>query len=229
MVKKNLTTAILFKDKLIIKKLIYLTFAKDGSLYISFPRKNGYFVESSKSLSYDHFTYKGYHKITLIKQKKEYINPKLSYHYSSSILHMTCFDGTILQSDDKTLNLSSNFQLIPLAEVLLPKSFDQFDDYGSNNYFQPLTIKFQEISNCLSLQFFMITKFVPIDLFDMPYINKMKKPSLYRFGNTNLKYDCLLLISQLNSTQHSMKDNGITIKINCDKKIYLYKIKPIIK
>lgn len=233
MSKLELTTPILVEVNSVFYKLIYISFADDGSIYVFFPRKMGYVVSKEKELPdkiIDEMT------VSLVGFPDKIFSPYISYHPKSKSVHVNTQDKKIYKLDAKVINMAENKGVLafPLCQILFPR-FSYLDIYSSKKYTNPFTIKskttYPEAS--LNIEIFIQPVGTYSEWEDLP-LDKVRRANtnpvgLARFSSTKLKsHTCTLAITEL-KTKNEILDNvvpGILVAMFNEKQPYIFELTP---
>jgi hypothetical protein len=139
-VGESTTTLILVSVKGVDKKLAYLRFAKDGSVYLYFPRKLGYRITKHKDLP---VIPKGETQVTLEVIDNAPGSPYISYHPGKNVIHVNLQDrqqsGYRFDASPLDMSQTKGAALIPLCQILVP-DFMHLDTAKRQKYELPLRI-----------------------------------------------------------------------------------------
>jgi len=233
MSKLDLTTPILVEVNNTFYKLIYISFADDGSIYVFFPRKKGYVVSKGKDLP-DKII--GEMTISLDKFPEKIFSPYISYHPKSKSVHVNTQDKVIYKLDAEVINMaeSKDIPAFPLCQILFPR-FSYLDVYSSKKYLHPFTIKSKTIypDSSLNIEIFIQPVGTYSDWDDLPLDKARRAKSnpvgLARFNSEKLKsHTCTLAITEL-KTKTEVLDNvvpGIIVAMFNEKQPYVFELTP---
>ncbi len=222
----QVTTAILFQIDSTKKKLLYITLSKDGSVYISFPRKSGYKVSSRLDIG---FNFNGYKTFSLIDEETNYKDPKISFHPGKRSIHVSCLDSQRLKADFEAINLSKDQKqcCYRLAQIIFPNDYSVFDDYIGNKYFSPLIISGElRRKKCLSLEFFIHSSGTYIDKADIPYVERRNIVFFSDFRHFTSSSHCLVIGELVDCEDDKNQNNGIIIFLPDKNKGFVFKLVP---
>ena len=214
-----------------LKKLCYLTFNYDGSIYVSFPRKNGYIITQNEDIDFSTINNLG--KITLKNNNQTSSNPYISYHPSSNLVHINLQPKGIHKTDNKVLDLSASKDIVafPLCQILFP-DFQYLDIYKHRNrYAKPLEIasnnKKQDKS--LSLEIFVHPVGTYFEAEDLPlYKSRVDRyVGLLRFESSNLTKNTVTVA--VTESMKEVSDNsieGVIVLVYNENTPYIFQMDP---
>jgi hypothetical protein len=220
----NNTTPILIKLNNKKYKLMYITYEKDNSIYVTFPRKKGYILSEKDELEY---RFKGENTIVLRKCEIEYESPKISFHPRDLIAHVKSFDCNVVNKSYKLDNMSDdkNKFLIPFLQVVFPNNFDIFDEYIKEKYKDPLEIELKKSSDSfLSIEIFIHSNECYIFQEDLPLGEKRILNWMLKY-TSNYKYACTLVGSEIKNIE-SFNSNQINVVMNNNERALIFKLIP---
>ena len=215
MSKSQLTTPILIEDNGKRYKFFYISFEKDGSIYLSFPRKKGYKVKKTKDIV---FSIKGEAKVALEEIKESYVNPRISFHPGKKAIHINCFDNAF-KLDSPIQNMAENpgKLCIPFAQVIFSHSFDFLDEYQTDKYKSPLITQIikQNSTASLNYEIWIHSLGTYIDPNDLPIREvRGKVVGCFRFENALLKdYTCTIVMYEI--SVEAQGENRLNIIVAC--------------
>jgi hypothetical protein len=231
--KKELKTAVLIDKKGKLYKLLYLIFSEDGSIYLTYPRKQGYKIVSNFNVPAP----KGKKKKTVEFKRKDSncCRPKISFHPKEMIIHLETDVNKFFNTDKAILNRGVEALATPLCQVLTPFDIDFLDLYSQKKeYHNPLVIKLsnnQKGTLSLLLWIHDSNYFLPIN--DLPLIDEIKKISKQiisrKFNHPFLKnFTCSVFIHDLGikNKQGGSKVNSIITAVYNKESPYVFEIIP---
>ena len=215
-------------------KIIYLSFGDDGSVYVIFPRKNGYKVSHDVELPNE---LNGEKSVSLEPTSKEIINPYISFHPKKKSIHINTKDKEIYKFDSDILNLSETRNIIsfPLCQIIV-LDLSNLDLYtNKKRHLAPVIMDESKIpKGIISIEIWIHTIGSYIEYEDLPlYESRIKKTNFLgftRFHNKNLRFYSvtMFLESIKNDSNNDRKDHGIIVSVlnkNCP---FAFKLAPII-
>lgn len=228
---KQLITPVLYQVNNKKYKLFYLTFSEDGSIYVLFPKKPPYFIDSKKNIK---FLIAGEQQIILKKLKLPFESPYISFHPSKNIIHINSLNKDHFNSDLKVLNLSENKNIcaFPMCQIVFSK-FDFLNQYTKDKYQNPLTINSPTLipEKSLSIEIWIHPVGTYFETSDIPLFSSRIKHQniigLYKFNSSKIsKYTCSLLVSELNKSEDKNKHPGIVLVVFNEKEPYALSLLP---
>ena len=233
MSKLELTTPILIEIDEICYKLIYISFADDGSIYIFFPRKRGYIVSKEKDLP-DKIINKM--TVSLDRFPDKIFSPYISYHPKLKSVHVNTQNREMYKLDAKVINMAENKGILtfPLCQILFPR-FSYLDVYSSKKYTHPFIIKSKTAypETCLNVEVFIHPIGTYSDWENLP-LNKVRRENsnpvgLARFSSKKLRsHTCTLAITEA-KTKYEILDNvipGIIVAMFNERQPYIFELTP---
>lgn len=233
MSKLELTTPILVDVNNTFYKLIYISFADDGSIYIFFPRKKGYAVSKEKDLP-DKIV--GKMTVSLDGFPERIFSPYISYHPKSKSVHVNTQDKVIYKLDAEVINMAENKDILafPLCQILFPR-FSYLDVYSSKKYTHPFIVKSKTAypDSSLNIEIFIQPVGTYSDWDDLP-LDKARRANsnpvgLARFNSEKLKsHTCTLAVTEL-KTKTGILDNvvpGIIVAMFNERQPYIFELTP---
>lgn len=223
---KKVTTPVLLKRDNKIIRLLNITYEKDDSIYITFPRKKGYTLYKTSEKKYE----KAY-EIVEVKRKlqltdEEYNMPKISFHPRNNTMHVKSSDNKRVNSEYLLHNYSKDkrFLIIPFAQIIFPNNYEIFDDFNKTKYKDKIEIS-DIINNneLISLEIFIHTQNSTITEDTLPYSKNRKFKYVVSYFGDN-KYSCSVSISSLPASSNNIPD--ILVAINTKYSSVLYSLKP---
>lgn len=173
---KELKTAILINRNNKKYKFIYLTFRDDGSIFLTYPRKNGYRVVSDTNITITPITKE--EKIHLNRKDIKHYDPKISFHPGKQSIHLNSHPKRIFKTDKHVLQMGENGSAFPICQILIPFGAHYLDLFvPKKKYFKPLEITLPDTNATLSLLVWGHDSRFYLALDDLPFINKLKKIS----------------------------------------------------
>ena len=233
MSKTELTAPVLVEVENALYKLIYISFADDGSFYVFFPRKHGYVVAKEKDLPKRIVSEQ---IVSLDEFPEKILSPYISYHPISKSIHINKTNGAAYKFDTEILNLAEdkNILAFPLCQILFP-SFAYLDKYQSTKYPFPYIIKSQTLypPSSLVLEIFIQPVGTYSEWEDLP-LDKVRRATsnlvgLARFESTKLKsHTCTIAVTELKA-KTNIVDNvtpGIIVAMFSEKQSYIFELSP---
>jgi len=233
MSKTDLTTPILVEIDNIFYKLIYINFADDGSIYIFFPRKNGYRVTKEKNLPKK---LAGEQAFSLDEFPENLYSPYISYHPKSNSVHINTRNKGVYKLDVEAISMAEdkNILAFPLCQISFPR-FSYLDVYSSTKYSFPYVIKSKTLypPSSLRLEIFIQPVGTYSDWDDLP-LDKIRRATsnpvgLARFSSEKLKsHTCLIAVTELKAKTQIADDivPGVLVAMFNNKQSFICELSP---
>ena len=109
MSKLDITTPILVEVENNFYKLMYISFANDGSIYIFFPRKKGYLISKETNLPKK---IKGKQTVNLERFPEKFFSPYIAYHPRSKSIHINTRNRGPYKLDTKVESMAEDKNLL---------------------------------------------------------------------------------------------------------------------
>lgn len=215
-------------------RVAYLQFSmNDGSIFVTFPRKDGYTVSALVNLGPPWI---GEKKVELVKQYTLHKLPKISFHPGKGVIHFNSSLGAV-KFDEPILNMASSTIVFPLCQVILPTTANFLDKVSSNKYGSPLVLPFKVPTPAvgLSLEFWIHPVGKYIDKNDLPLRkavkDKVKFVNMAKLNHRLLtQFTCTVVISEISATIRNPNTVlGITVAVFNNGTPYAFQLSPILK
>lgn len=212
---KELRTAILINRNNKRYKFIYLTFREDGSIFLTYPRKNGYRVASDTNIIIS--PRRNEEKIYIKRENIKHYDPKISFHPGKQSIHLNSHPKKIFKTDKQVLQMGENGSAFPICQILIPFGANYLDLYSpKKKYFKPLEITLPNKDATLSLLIWGHDSNFYLALDDLPFIDKLKKVSTtiisQKFMHPFLKsFTCSVFIHDLGIREKAAESGADTI------------------
>ena len=233
MSKSDLVTPVLVEINNILYKLIYISFADDGSIYVFFPRKKGYSITKEKNIPEK---MEDGQAISLERFPEKLFAPYISYHPNSKSIHINTINREIYRHDAEVLSMAEdeNILAFPLCQILF-MSFSYLEVYSSKKYLFPYILKSKtpNLETNLSLEIFIHPVGTYFDWEDLPASKARRAMSnpivLARFDSDKLKsHTCTLALTE-SKTKMKIDEGvtpGIAVIIGDENRQYLFELLP---
>lgn len=228
----GILTPILIEIDQIKRRICNISFDKDGSIYLFFPRKLGYVVTVQTDIQ---LPIVGKRQITMSKGKFTKGTPYVSFHPKKMCLHVnTQVHGERYKTDVPILNQGLNAVVFPLSQLFIP-TFSYFDIYKQKKTHGPPLNLSSNVSNptvSLNVSIWIHPKDTIFNFDEMPlkhvYDKEFKVVGGMTFNHsTNNPYICTLLIAE--AKQSEIKDGvkpEIIVSVFNDKQPYVFGLSP---
>jgi hypothetical protein len=211
----NILTPVLVSVNDKLYKLLYIRFGSDGSVYIVFPRKNGYRISQEKSLK----EIRGTQKISLSATEEVFINPHVSFHPRSQAIHVKTDRKEIYRGDKSILNMAES-------------------EKTTEEYIKPLIINSElELLKCsIGLEFWVHPKDTWFDITETPNFSKRVKDTkiigMFKFQHQELgKFTTSTIVSEISNEDNGKVRSGllksIIIVVFNDDEPYIFQLDPV--
>jgi hypothetical protein len=232
MSKAKLTTPILVEIENNLYKVIYIKFADDGSIYVFFPRKRGYFVAKNKDLPEKVI---GKQTFSLDEFPENIFSPYITYHPKSKAIHINTKNARY-KYDAEVVNLAEdkNILAFPLCQILFP-CFVYLDMYTYKKDAFPYVIKSKTFNppSSLNIEIFIHPVGTYFEWEDLPLDKARRATSnpvgLARFNSAKLKsYTCTIAITELKTKANIVEGviPGIIVAMFNEKQPYIFELHP---
>ena len=232
MSNKQITTPILIEIDQAIYKLIYLSFSEDGSIYVHFPRKQGYTI--SRDIDLPDKLY-GEHEITLTEVSSDYNSPYLSFHPKTESIHVNTGNNGRYKFDGRVMNmaLGGDVLLFPLSQIIFP-NFKELDIFKpKKEYIMPYILKspITDPDVSLSLELWIHPVGTYFDIKDLPFMEERRRSTNIidgvTFNNPNLKkFTYSLVVSELKHTVEKFVRPGVIVSVFNKNVPFIFELAP---
>lgn len=229
--RKNIITPVLVKYKETLFKILYIKFGNDGSIYLLFPRKEGYKCEKYDDIPNPK---KGKNVLFISNKEINYIDPYLSYHPAKKVIHINSSKNQRFKLDGQIANFSKEEDKLcfPLCQIVIPR-FDIFDEYrGKKKYKNPLILVTNEIvpeKHSILIELWVHPNNSWINPEELP--PKNHKRNLFgclRYDNKELPdLSCTAVFSLIEKEDESCNDCGITCVVITTDWRYVFQLDPM--
>jgi hypothetical protein len=227
MSKKNNRIPILINTGKSFKKLFYVTFLKDGSIKLTFPKEAGYVIAGILDIAESH---SGYNDYKLNKLDVEHTNPELTFHPGKGgVIHVSTDLGKF-KEDAQILSYpnESGGLFGPLVQLIYPGDESYLDSCDQEKYKNKLIINTSKVKTGYSLEIWIHNNSAYSLPEDLPNRECLPKCAGY-FKLNNLagaKYACSFY---LYPHKAEAKDTvpGIIVNVPNGKQQYIFEVKPI--
>jgi hypothetical protein len=229
---KELRTAILINRNNKKYKFIYLTFRDDGSIFLTYPRKNGYRVASDTNIATTPMIQE--EKIYIKRENIKHYDPKISFHPGKQSIHLNSHPKRIFKTDKQILQMGENGSVFPICQILIPFGANYLDKYSpKKKYFKPLEIRLPHTDATLSLLIWGHDSMLNLALEDLPHVDKLKEVSTTiisrRFVHPFLdSFTCSVFIHDLGIREKvtERQSNSIITTIYNKSEPYIFELIP---
>jgi hypothetical protein len=155
-------------------KVAYLNFRKDSSVYIYFPRKQGYVISrEAKAITLN----PGIQQITLGEARENAGTPYISYHPGKHTVHVNLQPEGRYSEDVSVVEMAEDLSqtCFPLCQIMIA-DLDYFDTVKKNKHEHPLIInRHTDSPDGLLIEVWLHSKEAHINLGDLPLIKERLK------------------------------------------------------